>query len=235
MMSLKKRLRDRFQREYRLATSRLRSLPDFIIVGAQKSGTTSLYKYLLSHPNIIGIHHQRPDGKTTWGKEIHYFGSNFDRNEWWYRFHFPLTLTLSRENAITGEASPEYIYHPHAAERIASPVPEVKIIVLLRDPVDRATSIYWHQVRKGVENLSIEEAFRKEPERIRNDKLRMKYDIFYFGHNQKHFSYLGRGIYVTQVEKCLQHFDRNQILIIPSKDLLMTRNKYIIVYYILSN
>jgi len=219
MMSIKKRLRHRFQREYRLATSRLRSLPDFIIVGAQKSGTTSLYKYLLSHPNIIGIHHQRPDGKTTWGKEVHYFGSNFDRPEWWYRFHFPLKSTLSRENAITGEASPEYLYHPHAAERIASLIPGVKIIILLRDPVDRAISSYWHQVRKGVENLSIEEAFRKETERIRSDKLKMKYNSLYFGHNHKHLSYLDKGIYVTQVEKYFQHFDRNQILIIPSRDL----------------
>jgi len=203
----------------RIVTSHLRALPDFIIVGAQKSGTSSLYKYLLSHPNVMGVHGYRPDGRTTWGKEIHYFDDNFDKPEWWYRFHFPLEAHLAKRSAITGEASPQYLYHPHVPERIASMVPKAKIVICLRNPVDRAVSSYWHYVRKGIEDLSMRQAFENEKERIRIDKIRLSKDEFYFGYKHKHLSYLDKGIYADQVKRYLDHFDRSRVLILRAERL----------------
>ena len=206
-------------RPIRVASSSLRALPDFIIVGAQKSGTTSLYKYLLAHPHILGVHRYRPDGRTTWGKEVHYFDDNFDKPEWWYRFHFPLKAVLERRQAITGEGSPQYLYHPHVPKWIARTIPDVKIIICLRNPVNRAISSYYHYVRKGIETLPMREAFSREEDRIREDKRRMEEDKHYFGYKHKHFSYLEKGKYADQVARYLNWFDAKQVMIIKSENM----------------
>lgn len=207
------------ERAARLRSVSFRALPDFIIAGAQKSGTSSLYNYLRSHPQVLGVCRFRPDGRTTWGKEIHYFDTKYDEPEWWYRFHFPLEAALAYRNAITGESSPEYLYHPYGARRIADMVPDAKIIICLRNPVDRAVSSYWHYVRKGIETLPIREAFAREEERTREDKKKMKEDASYFGHNHRRFSYLDKGIYADQIARYFDRFDRSQILVIRSENL----------------
>jgi hypothetical protein len=221
----------KIMRTYRIMSSPWRALPNFIIAGAQKSGTTSLYRYLLSHPQIIGIYPRRPDKQTTWGKEVHYFDDNFDKPEWWYRFHFPLRLELIRKDSITGEASPEYLYHPRGAKRIASTVPDAKIIICLRNPVDRAISNYWHQVRLKNETLSMRKAFEKEEERIGKDKISNNEEGFFYNENRKKFSYLDKGIYADQVARYYKLFDRSQVLIIKScklfRDTQLTFNRVV--------
>ncbi len=188
-----------------IVSSRYRALPDFIIVGAQRSGTTSLYRYLSEHPDVLPAIR----------KEIHYFDLNYEKGVNWYRRHFPLRrhidlLSKTRGvNVITGEASPYYLYYPLAPDRIYSTVPDVKIIIMLRNPVDRAYSHYFHEKRLGEERLSFEDAIRNERERLLDNDG-------YFYH--QHYSYLSRGKYVEQVKRYFEVFIRENVLIIESED-----------------
>jgi hypothetical protein len=194
-----------------------RALPAFIIVGAQKGGTSSLYLYLSSHPRIL------PASR----KEVHFFDLYHSRGVKWYRSHFPTTRTLERSGAITGEASPYYLYHPHAAQRIAEVVPDAKLIVCLRNPVDRAISHYWHTFRRGSETLPMEEAFRMERERVHSEKRKLSEDDAYYSESHQHHSYLERGIYVDQLSRYTELFDRANILVLRSEDLFRdTQNTY---------
>ena len=118
-------------------------LPDFIIIGCQRGGTTSLYNYITSHPDV------EPASQ----KELHFFDYNFDKGLDWYKDQFP-------DNKITGETSPYYIIHPHAPRRIAQAKPDVKILILLRNPGDRAYSHYNLEVKIGHEKLSFEDAIK---------------------------------------------------------------------------
>ena len=103
---------------YARATSSLRMLPDFLIVGAQRAGTTSLYNYLAQHPDV---------GRVRLGKGVHYFDTNPTASMGWYRSHFPLDpakIPLKRKPASVGEGAPYYMFHPMAPERIDAVLPE---------------------------------------------------------------------------------------------------------------
>lgn len=186
-----------------------RVLPDFVIIGAQKCGTTMLYKTLRRHPNV------RPAST----KEVHYFDLNFDKGIDWYRAHFPQPAPGEGEEFITGEASPYYLFHPHAAARLARTIPRAKLILLLKNPVDRAYSHYQHRVRKGIETLGFEEALDAEGQRLHGEVERMMEDESYHGFNHQHFSYLSRGVYVDQIPPWSGFFGRDQLLILKSEDL----------------
>src|SRR5579885_2674785 len=140
-------------RFYRTITSSIRLLPDFIIIGTQRGGTTSLYAYLGQHPQIA----------PAVIKEVHFFDNNYERGVGWYRTQFPFLIeksiakNIGQQNFITGEASPYYLFHPHVPERAAKVVPGAKLIVLLRNPIDRAYSHYYHEVELGHEKLSFEQ------------------------------------------------------------------------------
>lgn len=195
---------------FRLATNSLRLLPDFIIIGAQKSGTTSLFHYLAQHPQV----------KPSFTKEVHFFDGGkkpeidtFAKGTFWYRAHFPLYTGKSRE-FITGEASPLYIFNPLAPQRISNLVPQVKLIALLRNPVERAISHYFHEKRKGREQLSILEAFEAEEDRIRAVLRQQNYKSLNFIHH----TYLKRGLYAEQLDRYLRLFDSQQLFIIQSED-----------------
>ncbi|MEX2132610.1 MAG: sulfotransferase domain-containing protein, partial [Acidimicrobiia bacterium] len=119
-------------------------LPTFLIAGAMRCGTTSLNAYLREHDEItVG----QP-------KEVHFFDQNYERGIDWYLQHFPGSDTAK----AIGEATPAYLYFPEVAERIATTLPDVKILLLLRDPVDRAHSHYWHNRSVGREKLEFAEA-----------------------------------------------------------------------------
>ena len=119
-------------------------LPGFLIIGAQKSGTTTLFAMLGTHPQLT-----RPTDK-----EVHYFSLHYERGEAWYRRHF--------KGEIAFEASPYYIFHPAAPERIRATIPNAKLIAILRDPVQRSISHYFHSVLKGHETLPMLEALHAE-------------------------------------------------------------------------
>jgi Sulfotransferase domain len=199
---------------FRLLTGPLRVLPDYIIIGAQKCGTTSLYRYLNEHPEIAAAA----------GKEVHYFDWHYSRGTSWYRAHFPTAFTRAMFHArtgkhlITGEASPYYLFHPHAPSRIKALLPSIKLIVLLRDPVERAFSSYHHQVRAGRESLSFAEAVDQEPARLASDLQRLSRDQSYKGAAHRRFSYVARGVYADQLDPWFRLFTRDQLLVIRSED-----------------
>jgi hypothetical protein len=200
---------------YGRATAAARPLPDFLVIGAQKAGTTALYSYLREHPAIAG---------PPW-KEVSFFDRHFWRGEAWYRGNFPNRLYLRRMRAragvepIVGEASPSYVFHPLAPQRVVALVPDVRLVVLVRNPVDRALSHYHHEVALGREPLSFEEALEQEDARLKGELERMR-DPKYFSHAWWNFTYRSRGRYADQLERWLEIFPRERLLIVPSEDLL---------------
>ena len=192
-------------------TLRPRELPSFIIIGAQKCGTSSLNAYLQMHPNVC-----RPvkSNQLNSRKELNFFEENFEKGISWYRACFPRLL----EGEITGEASPVYLFHPYVPKRMASVLPDVKLIVMLRNPIERAYSHYYHNVRKNREPLSFEEAIAAEPERATGEFNKMLEDEHYFNFNYKCFAYLTRGIYVDQLKRWFEFFPQEQISIIKFED-----------------
>lgn len=196
---------------YRRLTAKGRVLPDFIIIGAQKAGTTSLFSYLAQHPQL------HPSSK----KEVHFFSDGkragvdrFGRGEGWYRSHFPRGEAL-RAGDQAFEASPSYLFHPLAPERIHRIVPSARLIVMLRDPVDRAISHYFHQRRKGRETLPILEAMQAEEERLAPALARENYRDPVF----RQFSYKRRGVYHEQIRRYLEYFPLGQLLIFDADEL----------------
>lgn len=200
---------------YQIATSPIRIIPDFMIIGAQKGGTTSLYFYLVKHPYIA----------SAWRKELHFFDSNCHDNNFhkglsWYRGQFPINIRkyyaeyIRKQDFITGEASPTYLFYPTVPKRVAEIFPQVKLIVLLRNPIDRAYSHYRHQVASGREKLSFEDAIACEEEGIRGDAEKMAAD-----ENYNIYPYLTRGVYVDQLQRWFRWFPREQFLIHRSEDL----------------
>jgi hypothetical protein len=200
---------------YGRATSALRPLPDFLVIGAQKAGTTALYAYLRWHPAVLG---------PSW-KEVSFFDRHYARGEAWYRGHFPnrLRVRLARRRTglepVVGEASPSYLYHPLAPRRVHDLVPDVRLIAILRDPVERAFSHYNHEVALGREPLSFEQAIEAEGERLHGEVERMLREPTYFSHAWWNYTYLGRGRYAEQLERWLEAFPREQLLVLTSEQL----------------
>jgi len=192
---------------YGWVTSPFRPLPDFLVLGAQKAGTTALYEYLRRHPQISG---------PSW-KEVSFFDRHWARGESWYRGNFP-NVARTRGKHV-GEASPSYVFHPLAPQRVEEVVPEARLIVLVRNPVDRALSQYNHEVALGREPLPFEEALDAEEERLRGEQERMAADPRYFSREWWSHTYKARGRYAEQLERWLAVFPREQLLILPSDDL----------------
>jgi Sulfotransferase domain len=194
---------------FRAATSRARILPSFLIIGAQRAGTTSLFIYLSRHPHVTGP--TSGDGTVPWPKELHFFDKRFSLGLDWYRSFFPLVaarrlVRLRGHDLVAGEATPSYLFHPAAPERVAACLPEVRLIALLRNPIERAFSQYQKWRRMGREHLTFERAIESEV-RPRRSRERPR-------------SYLARGIYVEQLERWLASFPREQLLVIRSEDLM---------------
>ncbi len=203
----------------RILTGRMRLLPDFIIIGAQRSGTTSFYNYLVQHPCVVRASR----------KEIHFFDNAFGKGLNWYRAHFPTRLyrhyvrRAQGKHLITGEASPYYIYHPQVPRRISEVAPDAKLIAFLRNPIDRAYSHYHLKVKLGFETLSFEDAIEQEEERLRGEVEKMLEDETYHSYNHHHFSYLAKGVYVDQLKMWLDFFPPEQMLIIQSENFYANR------------
>ena len=200
-------------RSWGTATADRRGLPDFLVVGTKRGGTTTLFRALQSHPGVAPLFPSRQHTKSP-----HYFDLHYDRGESWYRSFFPTTRTLGQDR-LTGEASPYYMFHPLAPGRIATDLPSVRLLVVLRDPVERAASHHWDRVQHGVELLPLELAVAMEPERLAGERERMEADPGYQSHAYEHFSYLARGRYAEQVEQLIGLFGRDRLLVARSEDL----------------
>ncbi len=199
---------------YRGLTHPIRLLPDFLIIGAQRGGTTSLYNYLQAHPCF--------ELPTT--KELHFFDRKFHRGLAWYRAHFPTYLEkcfaqrIQGRAFLTGEATPNYLFHPLVSRRVAEVLPCVKLIVLLRNPVDRAFSHYHHILDLGYEHLPFAETIQREEERIGRERERILTNEHYGSYVYEHFSYMSRGKYIEQLQTWMRLFSREQFLILKSED-----------------
>jgi hypothetical protein len=181
---------------YRRLTAPLRPLPAFLVIGAQKCGTTSTYAYLARHPSI----------DRAWRKEVRFFDvpTNYALGEIWYRAHF----ALRRSGRITGEATPGYMFYADAPARMARHVPGARLIALVRNPVDRAISHYHFLARRGRESRPIDAALDRQllgaPSAPADDAD----------------TYLARGLYAEQLERVLRVFPREQLLVVRSEELL---------------
>ena len=198
----------------RTHTAGMRTLPDVLIIGAQRSGTSSLYKYLGRHPNVA----------PSLRKEIQYFSVDFAEGEHWYRAHFPLALRrwaarLFRRPFLTFEATPDYLLDPRAPQRAKQLVPDARLIVILREPADRAVSHYHHSVRTRLEDLDIDAAFQAEKARLDGEIERALADPTYPALALRRYSYVTRGRYAEQIERWLEHYPRRQLLILRSESL----------------
>lgn len=182
-----------------------RPLPDFLIVGAQRGGTSSLYRYLGAHPDVVA----------SLRKETEYFSTEYRRGDSWYRAHFPRRST---QKMVTFEATPAYLLHPLAADRAAATVPGAGIIAMLRDPVARAFSQYRHNRRLDNEPLPFAEAIAAEPERLRGEYERIRLDPDYQAIPLRRFGYVERGLYARQLERWLDRFDR--VLVVSSDEFM---------------
>jgi hypothetical protein len=169
------------------------ALPDFLVIGGQRCGTTSLHSYLAAHPQV----------RAATGKELQYFSLHYGRGERWYRGHFP----PSSPGVVCFEASPLYLFHPDAPSRAAATLPRGRYIALLRDPVERAWSHYLHTRSYGQESLDFAAALAAEESRLATpDGLRR-------------YSYAARGRYAEQLSRWLAHVPRERLLVLRSEDL----------------
>jgi hypothetical protein len=182
-----------------------RLLPSFLVIGTKRGGSTSLYEYLIRHPDVAGC---------LLRKGSHYFDVNFSRGPGWYWSVFPLDRG---RGAITGEASPYYMFHPLAPQRIATTLPQARLIAVLRDPVERAWSHYQYERRLGAEPLPFQEALEREPERLAGEAERMLAEPGYASFAHRHFSYLARGRYVEQLQRLYRQVPPGRVLLLQSE------------------
>lgn len=208
-------------RAYGEMTARFRPLPDFLVIGAKKGGTTSLANWLAAHPDVLPMFPRWQRRKSP-----HYFDINYHRGLRWYRSHFPSSGRRAyherRYGATSrvGESSPYYLFHPWAAERIQETIPNAKLVAVLRDPVSRAYSHYWDRVATGFEPLgSFEEAIDAEEGRMAGVSLDSLRDPGAYSHHHDNHTYLARGLYAEQLERYFALFSRDQMLVLSANAL----------------
>lgn len=184
----------------REVNAELRALPNFMIIGAQKAGSTSLFNYLALHPQVLAA----------MPKEIFYFNEFYTKGERWYRRHFPTRRALAKGNAITGEASTMYLCSPDAPGRVAQDLPNVKVLVVLREPATRAVSHYFHRRRTGREMRAIREVFSDGNIRrwCAGESLKPQ-DALYFN----------RSYYARDLKNWLKHIPADRISVVQAERL----------------
>ncbi len=200
-----------YQRNIYALTGPIRSLPDFIIIGTARSGSTSLYYNICQHPCVLSAAYD----------ELGYFDSNFHLGLNWYRSLFPTLFSKwlvkrKKQYAITGEDTPFYIWSPLVARRILKIIPNVKLIVLFRNPVDRAYSNYHLGVRAGSENLSFEDAIQIEIKKLDESNNKFEQDVEKYTIPR---SYISKGFYSNQLKIWLELFSPEQLIIVSTEDL----------------
>lgn len=193
------------------ATAAIRMEPSFMVIGASRCGTTSLFAALTAHPQVF-----RP----TVNKGVNYFDLNYFRGPDWYRGHFPISQLARRRasGAVSFEASGYYMFHPFALERLATDMPSTKLVAMLRDPVERAYSAFKHETARGFEWESFERALDIEDERLIGEVERMATDQTYESFAHRHQTYVHRGQYAEQLQRARNLFPAKQIHVIESED-----------------
>jgi hypothetical protein len=195
---------------HRMVLSKFRVKPDFIITGIQKGGTTSLFKYLAQHPNI----------GTSFVKEVQFFNRSYHRGESYFRANYPTGLKkVFNPSIIYGEASPDYMDNPVVPKRIKEYLPNIKLVFLLRNPIDRAYSQYKMIQELGFEDVPFEKAIFLEKHRLGSIMEQIKKDDTFYHIHEAYYNYLSKGMYAEQLKRWLKYFDKKQMLILKSEDL----------------
>jgi hypothetical protein len=213
-------------RRYGVATAGVRTLPDFLIIGAKRAATTSLWNYVVNHPNTMPMFPSRLHLKGTG-----FFSVNFEKGVPWYRSHIPaeaarrLRERRDRVRPSVGEATPYYLFHPRTPPRVRRVLPQAKLIVILRNPTDRAYSHYRERVRNGVEALSFEQALDAEDERLDGEEERILADGRYHSLAHEHLSYVRQGRYADMLARWFSCFDRERFLVILNEEFDRHRDR----------
>lgn len=206
----------------RRITSNLRTYPDFIIIGSGRAGTTSLYSYLIQHPNIITSFSHREQKAA----DLHFFEYMISSSTNWYRSHFPTKISKkllqlrTKSSVISGEFTSTYMYHPFVPKRIFDLIPNIKLIVILRNPVDKVYSAFSQQFQFKEFTSSFEDYIESELKRIKITENEP--DLKTFNEDFESIAVpniLRHGIYHTYLKKWLELFSKKQIYVVDSKDL----------------
>ncbi|WP_027862352.1 sulfotransferase domain-containing protein [Marmoricola sp. URHB0036] len=195
-------------------TAGLRMIPDFLMCGGNRCGTTALHRALIEHPLVAPpvLH-----------KSVNYFDVHYPQGPRWYRGHFPVRAVAqwrsgqSERPPLAMEASGYYLDHPEAVHRIARDLPGVKAIVMLRDPVERAHSAHRHNVARGFDSVSFDEAIELEPLRNVGERERMAADPSYLSWADRHSSFVRRGQYVDRLELFFAELGRENVHVLFSE------------------
>jgi hypothetical protein len=181
-------------------------VPGFLVIGGKRCGSTSLTSWIFQHPDVAPC-------RTA--KGTHYFDVHHNRGWRWYRSAFPPVGA----GQVTGEGSPYYSFHPASLDWIASELPGVKLLLVLREPSARAYSHYNYNVKRGLEDLPFEQALDVEGERLAGEDVRLLADPEYPAWNFRHFGYLTRGHYDDHVANVLARFPADQLMVVKSEAL----------------
>jgi hypothetical protein len=195
-----------------------RDLPDFLVVGSKRGGTTSLWRYLSEHPGVMPLFPRAEKVKGTY-----YFDENYARGERWYRSHFPTHRSRERlgeqlgYRPVAGEASPYYLFHPLAPARARALVPDALVVAVLRNPVERSFS-HWKERRNHTEDLSFEEALAAEEERTAGEEQRILADPSYVSFAHRHQTYVAQSRYSVMLRRWFDAYGRDGVLVEAAED-----------------
>lgn len=182
----------------RIITSPFRDVPKFIIIGAQKSATSSLYDFISQHPSI----------NSAQMKEIHYYDLFFKKGFAWYKSHFP----FKQKGYITGEATPNIIWSYASLKMLKKTLPDLKLIISLRDPYERTISHYYHNIRQGRESRDLLEAISSPESQISSKNLDLLSSDYI---KSLRFSYISKSRYAEQLDYLLEIFNTEDMLFAP--------------------
>lgn len=217
---LARELAKRSLREVGKLSAPARPLPDFLLIGAKRGGSTSLWRYLAEHPGILPMF---PRAEKI--KGLYFFDENYERGTRWYRSHFATRATRRRaerrlgHRVVTGEATPYYLYHPLAPTRAHALVPDALVVAVLRDPVDRAYSHYKERTKNGTEPLSFPDAIAAEPDRLAGEEVRIVAEPGYVSFAHRHQSYVEQSRYAPMLERWFAAFGRDRVLVLASEEM----------------
>jgi Sulfotransferase domain len=205
-------------RRWGMAAASARPVPELLVVGAKRGGTTSLWKYLDEHPGVLPNFPRAENIKGTY-----FFSSHYARGLRWYRSQFPSRWARARAPRRLGyvpvaiEATPYDLAHPLAPARAAAVAPHAIVVAVLRDPVERTFS-HWKERREHTETLSFEDALVAEAARCEGEEARILADPDVVSFAHRHQSYVGQSTYLPMLERWYAHFPADQILVWISEE-----------------
>ncbi len=208
-----------------LASAPLRAMPEFLVIGAKRGGTTSLYFDILDHPSVLRLYPPPVPGlKRDATKGVHYFDSNAFRGQAWYRSYFPSSLARAvvrrrtGTEPLAGEASPYYLFHPAAVDRAHATTPGSRIIAQLRDPVMRTYSHWKERRRNDAEPLDFVSALEAEGDRLAGERERLMADPHYSSYAWEQQSYATQSEYAGQLARWVDLFGRDRVHVTISEE-----------------